>query len=249
MSSLTTHHLWPSYFLEAKYEFLRLLRTPAFAVPALVFTPMFYLLFGVMLSSKGGIASYLLWTYAVFGVAGHGLFSFGVVVALEREQGFLRYKRALPMPPGAYLFAKMAMAMLFSLITLCVLALLATLAGGVSMPLSHWGLFFGLNMLGAVPFSAIGLWIGSWVGGQGAPAVVNMIYLPMAFLSGLMLPVNVLPKMLQTLAPIWPSFHLSQLGLKVIGRDAGGSALVHIGVLVVFSVVFAVLAKQRLARN
>ena len=38
------------YALEAKYEFLRVLRTPAFAVPTLLFPPMFYLLFGLLLN-------------------------------------------------------------------------------------------------------------------------------------------------------------------------------------------------------
>ena len=36
-----------------------------------------------------------------------------MVVAEDREQGLLTLKRAMPMPRGAYLFAKMAMAVLF----------------------------------------------------------------------------------------------------------------------------------------
>src|SRR3546814_15754021 len=78
-------------------------------------------------------ARYLLATYGVFGVMGAGLFGFGVVVAMERERGFLASKRALPMPPGAYLFAKMAMAMLFSLLISAALPVLAGPLGGVSL--------------------------------------------------------------------------------------------------------------------
>jgi len=249
MNVSASHSVLPSYLLEAKFEFLRLLRTPAFSVPAVLFTPLFYLLFGVMLSrGQGGEAArYLLWTYAVFGVAGNGLFAFGVTVALEREQGFLRYKRALPMPPGAYIFAKMAMAMMFALITIFLLAILSSSLGKVSMTPAQWGILFALNIVGVLPFCALGLWIGSVVGGQGAPAIVNLIYLPMAFLSGLLLPLSILPKLLQTLAPVWPSFHLSQIGLSVIDRDAGGSLLVHVAFLTIFTLVFAVLAKRRLS--
>jgi ABC-2 type transport system permease protein len=249
MSALASQSVLNSYFLESKFEFLRLLRTPAFSVPAVLFAPLFYLLFGVLLSrGQGGEAArYLLWTYAVFGVAGNGLFAFGVTVALEREQGYLRYKRALPMPPGAYIFAKMAMALMFALITICLLAVLSSSLGKVSMTPAQWGIFFALNIVGVLPFCALGLWIGTVLGGQGAPAIVNLIYLPMAFLSGLWLPLTILPKLLQTLAPVWPSFHLSQIGLSVINRAAGGSLLVHGAYLLIFTLVFALLAKRRLA--
>ena len=43
-----------AYWLEARCEFLRVLRAPAFAVPTLVFPPMFYLLFGVLLNGGNG---------------------------------------------------------------------------------------------------------------------------------------------------------------------------------------------------
>ena len=48
--SLSSRAMFALYLREAKYEFLRLLRTPAFSIPTLVFAPMFYLLFGVLLN-------------------------------------------------------------------------------------------------------------------------------------------------------------------------------------------------------
>ena len=58
-----------AYLLEARYEFLRLLRTPSFSLPCLLFPPVFYLLFGVLLGGKGGpvAAQYLLAGWALFG--------------------------------------------------------------------------------------------------------------------------------------------------------------------------------------
>lgn len=55
--------------------------------------------------------------FSVFAVMGPALFGCGMSVALEREQGVLRLKRTLPMPPMAYLAAKMLMAMFFSVLT------------------------------------------------------------------------------------------------------------------------------------
>jgi len=240
-----------SYRLEAKYEFLRLLRTPIFALPTILFPALFYLLFGVVLGSRGdgNAAQYLLATYGVFGVMGAALFGFGVTVAIERDQGLLALKRALPMPPGAYLLAKMAMAMLFSAIVSLLLALLAFTLAKVALAPWQWALLFVVDVLGALPFCAIGLYLGTLASGSGAPAVVNLIYLPMAFLSGLWIPLSMLPGVFATIAPAWPAFHLGQVALKVVGMDAGGSLAVHLGVLAVVAVAFFVLARARLQRS
>ena len=239
-----------SYLLEARYEFLRLLRTPSFALPSLLFPALFYTLFGIVLNrSSGDAARYLLATYGVFGVMGTGLFAFGVTVAMERERGFITYKRALPMPPGAYLFAKMAMAMLFAAMISVLLAVLAVTLAHVSLAPSQWLLLFVVNVVGVLPFCALGLFIGTLVGGQGSPAVVNMLYLPMSFLSGLWLPLKMLPPVFATIAPVWPSYQLAQIALKVIGMDAGGALWLHVAVLIGFSTLFFLLARRRLRRT
>ena len=237
------------YYLEAKYEFLRLLRTPSFVLPSLLFPAMFYLLFGVVLgSSRGGdeLPRYLLATYGVFGVMGVALFGFGVSIAIERERGFHTLKRALPMPPGALLFAKMAMAMIFASIISLILATLAATLAGVSLAPSQWLLLFLINVLGVLPFAAIGLWIGTLVSGQAAPAIVNLIYLPMSFLSGLWMPLTILPAFVGKLAPVWPSYHLSRIALAVVGRDDAGPVAVHIVVLLAITLGCFLLARRRL---
>lgn len=237
------------YLLEARHEFLKVLRTPAFALPTLLFPLLFYVMFGIVLNrgSGGDAARYLLATYGVFGIMGPPLFGFGVGIAIERAQGYLTLKRALPMPPGAYLLAKVAMSMLFAILVSGLLMLAAALAG-VRLQPAQWALLLAINTLGTLPFCALGLWIGTLVKGNGAPAIVNLTYLPMALLSGLWLPLTMLPAVLGTLAPVWPSYHLAQLALKVIGRDAGQSTVLHLLVLAAVSVLCFLLAQRRLRR-
>lgn len=237
-----------SYLLEAKYEFLGLLRTPMFALPTLLFPVMFYLLFGVAMD-RGGAGQYLLATYGVFGVMGAALFGFGVTVAMDRERGLLALKRALPVPPGAYLLAKMAMALLFSAMVCLLLAVVAATLAGVRLSPAQWLLLWTVHVAGALPFCALGLYIGSLAGGSAAPLVVNLLYLPMSFLSGLWLPLSSLPDALAWLAPAWPSYHHGQLALKVVGMDAGQPVAMHLGVLAVVTLGFFVLARARLARR
>lgn len=239
---------WRSYVLEAKCELLRLLREPAFGVPVIAFPAFFYVLFGVLLNrGNANAAEYLLATYGVFGVVGAAMFGFGVTIAIDREQGFLRLKRALPTPPGAPLLAKMAMAMVFAAIISVVLALLATTLAGVRLSPGQWGLLLLVNVLGSLPFAAIGLYIGTLVGGNAAPAVLNLVYLPMAFLSGLWLPLAMLPAIFGKLAAAWPAYHLGQVALKVVGHDAGQPLWLHAIVLAAVMAVFALLAQRRLS--
>jgi ABC-2 type transport system permease protein len=239
-----------SYLLEAKYEFLRVLRTPAFAVPTLLFPPMFYLLFGLVLNrNSGNAAHYLFATYSVFGVMGPGLFGFGVGVAIERERGWLALKRVAPMPPGAYLSAKMAMAALFGLIIYFALAAMAYGLGGVRLDIGQWLLLGVIAVLGVLPFCALGLLIGSRVNASAAPAIVNFIYLPMAFLSGLWMPLSMLPGVFSQLAPLWPAYHLAQLALGVIGQVPNGAAANHVLAVFGFTVVCFFIARRWLARS
>ena len=239
-----------AYALEAKYEFLRVLRTPSFAVPTLLFPPMFYLLFGLILNrGNAGAAQYLFATYSVFGVMAPGLFGFGVGVAMERERGWLALKRVAPMPPGAYLFAKMAMAAIFALIIYCVLATMAATIGGLRFGAGQWLLLAAITVLGVLPFCALGLVIGSRVNASAAPAIVNFIYLPMAFLSGLWMPLSMLPSFLAQLAPLWPPYHLSQLTLATIGHDDGSALSVHVAALVGFTALCFAIARRTLAKN
>lgn len=240
-----------AYWLEARNEFVRLLRSPSFAVPTLVFPPMFYTLFAVLLNHKGGpqVATHLLATYGVFGVMAPGLFGFGVAIAMDRERGFLALKRAQPVPAGAVLLSRMAMAMVFATGISLLLLLIGTTVAGVALTAAQAVSLVLVDMVGVLPFCAIGLYVGSRVGGQGAPAVINMIYLPMAFLAGLWMPLSLLPPFIAKIAPLWPAHHLAQIALATVGAQSDGRTGLHLAVLAVYAAVFFLAARRRLARG
>lgn len=246
---MSTPRLWSAYFREMRFEFLKALRTPAFAVPTLFFPIMFYLLFGVVLGSMRGnmeMSSYTLATYGVFGAMGPGLFGFGVSLAIDREQGLLRLQQALPQPPGATLLARAAMAMLFVAIISVLLIVVAVTVAKVPVAAGQAIQLFCINVFGALAFCAIGLFVGSWVSGAASPAIVNLIFLPMAFLSGLWWPLQFMPQFLQDIAPVWPAYHLSQMALGVVGATTHGSMLGHVAVLAAITLGFFLLAVRKL---
>ncbi len=239
------------FLLETRMEFQRLLRTPSFCVPILVFPLMFYLLFGIFLGSRYGDASagrHLLANFTVFGVMAPGLLGVGVTLAMDRDRGLLELKRALPMPPGIYLAAKLTMSMVFAGIVSTLVMVLAAVLGQVVLPLIQWGTLFVLAVLGVLPFSALGLLVGTLVKGQAAPAVINLIYVPMAFLSGLWMPLQVLPHVIGQLAPLWPAYHLVQLAQSVVGTAERSGVGAHLLALGSMAAVFFIAARRRLGR-
>lgn len=240
------------YVLEARTELLKVLRLPAYALPTIGFPAMFYVLFAVALGGKQvngtEVATYMLATYGAFGVMGASLFGFGVSLAIERAQGWLILKRSMPAPTGSWILGKMAVSVVFSLAVVLVLATLGVLLAGVRMSAGQWLALVGVLVAGALPFSAFGLALGYLCGPNSAPAIVNLIYLPMAFLSGLWVPVHMLPSAMQTLATSLPAYHFAQLALQVVGAGRGGPAWSHLLVLVGFtlcSVALALVAYRR----
>jgi ABC-2 type transport system permease protein len=230
-----------TYALEAKYEFLKLLRMPGYAIPSIAFPAMFYLLFGVMFG-RGTVSglpmpTYLVATYGAFGVIGASLFGFGVGVAVERGQGWLMLKRASPMPPMAFFVAKLVMCAIFATAVVCVLAVLGVTFGNVRIAPAVWLRLGATLILGAIPFCALGLGLGYLVGPNAAPPIVNLIYLPMSFLSGLWIPFEMLPAAVKAIAPFLPAFHLGQLALGAIGAGAGAPAWSHVAALGGFTLV------------
>lgn len=238
-----------AYVAEARSECLRYVRAPGFMLPVTLFPTMFYLLFGIVMNHGAGTdtARYLLASYSVFGVMSPGLFGFGVSLATERDNGLLTLKRALPMPPGAYLLGKMLMAMLAAGVVIVLLLAMAIGLAHVTVTGGEAARLLLAGMLGVLPFCALGMFVGTLVKGQGAPGVLNLIYLPMSFLSGLWIPLSMLPVTLQRIAPLWPSAHLHQLALWALALDHGPIGL-HLLVLAACGVVFFLWASRRLRR-
>jgi ABC-2 type transport system permease protein len=251
-SQMSSSRLLAAYLGDIKFEFTKMRRTPAFALPTLLFPAMFYLLFGVIMAGARGNTEGSLYAFAglsVFGTMAPGLFGFGVSLAFEREYGLLTFKQALPMPPGAYLIARMAMAMIFASIISLSLILLAKFAGHVPLTWGKAASVYLVGVLGVLPFCAIGLCIGALVSGQAAPAIVNVIYIPMAFLSGLWVPMQFLPNIIKQMAPLWPAYHLAQLSLHALEVTTMGTTLSHFAALAGVTIVFFTIAMRRLSNS
>jgi len=233
---------------EAKYEVLKNTRIPIYAISTIAFPLMFYVLFGIVLTPSNPVnrsqeATYLLATMGTFGVMGASLFGFAVSLAMERGQGWLQVKRASPMPLPAYFTAKLVSATLFSAAIATVLLTIGFVFAHVRLAPVQALEFIAVLMSAAIPFGAMGLALGYIAKPNSAPAIVNLVYLPLSFCSGLWIPSFLLPKILQEVARVLPPYHISQLALHAVGmsREAGSIAG-HVQALTGFTLLFLGIA-------
>ena len=254
MAGMGTPRLVRAYLREAKYELLKTLRTPAATVPFLVLPAILYSFFGLLMANASpdmvknpSLLDFSFFGWCVFAMMMPSIFGVGCGLAFERSSGLLKLKRALPAPGGAYLFAKICMAATFSTISVGSLTAIALFTGKHTV--DSGSLIAGALVIvaGTIPFSAIGLLIGAYTSASAAPAIANLIFLPMTWLSGFFFP---LPGFLQKWVVIWPAFHLDQVALHVAGVDkfAFIDTKMALAVLAAVTIFFGGLALRRLAR-
>ena len=229
--SATGVPIWALAYL-IRCEVIKLLRIPAFTIPTLVFPIMFFAFFG--LPNVGGeingfaAGPYIMASYGAYVVISVALFSFGVSIAAERGLGWNKLLRTTPLHPLTYFIAKIVMALMTGVLTLVGLFGFAIIAGGVSLGLLVWAKLVGALVLGMIPFVALGLWIGYATGPNSATAVANLIFLPIAFASGLLVPLAFMPSVIQQLAPYLPAYRSAQLAWTAIGAGDGSPLYVHL---------------------
>lgn len=213
---------------ETGAEWRKAWRQPAFAIPTLVMPLVFYALFAIVLARPGGgNAAYLMATYGVFASLGPALFAFGAGIAHEREAGQLALKQVTPLPVPLYLGAKLITCLGFTALVVLALYAVAALAGGVVLPRSAWLALALLHLLAAVPMGLLGLVVGLSFGGSAAMGVTNLLFMALAVLGGLWIPVFLFPGWMQAISHLMPTYHLAELALSLTGRSIAGSALGH----------------------
>jgi len=242
-----------AYLAEVRYEFLRVLRNPALGLPIVLVPIALYVLIALVVAGEAidkdpSLGTFLFAGFGVLAVTMPALFTIGGSLAMEREMGLMRLKRAQPAPAGSWLVAKIACGLAFSTLAYVPMMVIALSSGKLQLePTQVVALSFAL-VLGSIPFCALGLMIGSLVKGSAAPGYANLIYLPGCYLSGLFFP---LPASMHWQTPIWPQFHVHQLAMHSAGITKYQFLPLQLAIagLVGFTVLFSAIAIWRLARK
>lgn len=197
------------------------LRSPEFAVGAVVIPVILYAMFGLPNASSelpGGtrIGLAMLVSLTCYGVVTLAIVVFGEDVAKDRGRGWLRTLRATPFPTSAYLVGKVGSALVHTLLVTAAMAVLATTAGGVGLGAGEWLGFAALMLVGVVLFSPLGFAIAYLARPKAAAVIANVVFLPLAFASGFFVPLSELPAVMGDVARFLPTYHFGQLAYRLL---------------------------------
>ena len=156
-----------------------------------------------------------------YGAANTAFSGLAITLVTRRELGILKRIRATPLPPAVYLTAVLISITIVFAIQVASLFVLGRLLKSTPWP-SHL-LSLGLALaLGAAAFAALGLAITGFIRShEGSSAVLNVIVLPMAFLSGSFGETQHYPRVLRAIGDVLPLKYLLDLinGIYLHGQQ------------------------------
>jgi len=242
-----------AYFTETRYEFYRMIRNPGVAIPVLVLPFALYALFALLIAGEAinkdaSLGVYLFAAFSIMAVTMPALFGTGVTLAIERDMGLLRLKRAQPAPPAAWVVSKIVSGLVLGILAYAPILITALATGKLTLGTGQVAALSGALLIGTIPFCAMGLMIGSLVSGSAAPGYANLIYLPGCYLSGMFFP---LPKSMYWQTPIWPQFHVEQFAMQLAGitKYQYEPMAIAIASMVGYTVLFAAVTIWRLTQK
>jgi ABC-2 type transport system permease protein len=153
-----------------------------------------------------------------YGVASTAFAGLAITMVIRRESGILKRIRSTPLPPSTYLLAVLASTFVVFLIEAVLMIAIGRTFFHVGIP-DRLGSLLVTLVLGAVCFAAMGLGLTSAVrSAEGASAVVNFVYLPMAIISGTFFTPKEYPGFLRAIADVLPLTYFTKLTRDVMVR-------------------------------
>jgi ABC-2 type transport system permease protein len=187
-----------------------------------------------------GIVAYGVGFSAVFGGANH--------LIVWRETGLLKLLQLAPVRRSTVVGARLGSALVLGLAQTALLFAVSLLpAFGLRLGAS-WPYLAVSTCLGVLAFFSIGVFISNYVKTTEAlVAVVNVVFLVMAVISGVFFPLSVAPAWLKVVADFMPLHYLVSATNEFVQPHTNFSAaLLDLGVLAGIAIVFFSVAAKTL---
>ena len=228
-----------SYFFYC--EVLKIFRDPPSVIFGVAFATAMFLIFGF--SFPASASSTILASMAAYGAFIASFQTFSISLATERSLGWNKLLRTTSMSSALYLGCKLLVILLTGTISMLLLFAVAGFSGRVHLDLAVWAQLLGTMVLGMLPLSLLGLFLG-FLGSAGLTvALSTSLLIVMSFASGIFVPLQYLPDFIQKIAPYLPTSHLVQLAWTIVGSTSGdGQVWTHVLILLAYAAGFAVLA-------
>jgi ABC-2 type transport system permease protein len=180
---------------------------------ALFFTFLFPVIFlfiyaGLFARGNPEAVVYMFGPVVTLNIMGSGFWGLGMQSVAQRERGSLRRYRLAPIGPGTIVLSNLLANYLLGLPTIALLVFCAMTFFHMPLRISLWTLLV-LVTVGTCAFAGFGLTIASVANTmQEAQVYNNVLWLTLLFLSGVTVPLPLLPHWIQRLAAFLPATYL-----------------------------------------
>jgi ABC-2 type transport system permease protein len=226
--------------LLSRTEISRMRRNRRFLITTLAFPVVLYLLIGTRAKATVygvDFAAYYMVAMATLGSFSGALMNNSIRISQERKEGWIRQLRLTPLPPSAYVVAKLLAAMAISVPSVVIVLLLGRFVGSVHMSAGSWISVAVVVWLGALIFAALAVAIGYRLQPDQVQPIATLIYFVFIILGGVFFPLG---GTLQQIGKFTPTYEAVKISTDLVGGVSVPVGLV-VG-MVVWLVIFVGLA-------
>ncbi|MFJ3036195.1 ABC transporter permease [Curtobacterium pusillum] len=167
----------------------------------------------------------------------------------ERSIGWNRQLRVTPLSGWGFMVSKVIAAMAFAAVSIVITVLVATVGLHASLDPAHWfAAGFGI-WCGVIPFALIAILIGQFAKPSFAQPLFMVVFMGLAILGGLWVPLSVMPDWMGSVAHLLPSYWLNRIGQMGAGATGSSGMTEPAMVLAGWAIVLAAVIVWRYRRD
>ncbi len=227
-------------------------RNPASAFFTFVFPLMFLVIFTALFGNETArvagreisVSTLYVPLIGTFSIITATYTNLAISITFSREAGVLKRTRGTPLPAWAFMFGRIAHAILVSFALIAIVTAFGALFYGAEVPTRTLPAFVATVAVGAASFSALGLALTRLIpNADASPPIVNASILPLLFISGVFIPIQDASAWYVQVAKVFPVYHFGEaMKAAYFAPTGSGFEGFHLFVIGAWGVAGAVLA-------
>ncbi|HSJ18357.1 MAG TPA: ABC transporter permease [Solirubrobacterales bacterium] len=149
-----------------------------------------------------------------------------ISITQDRESGVLKRVRGTPLPPPVFIAGRVGNAIVISLLMVVLVTLIGRVVYDVEVPGATAPAVLVTLAVGAAAFSCLGIALTTVIPSEdAAPAVTNVVALPLYFISGIFIPESEIPDGVLHVADVFPFRHFFEAFFAAFDPNTTGSGI------------------------
>lgn len=208
---------------QVRLNFIRIiLRNKRFFLFDMMLPIIFYLLYTKVLTSGISQANLKMWNtnYLISMIIYSCLLGSVITVSNtlleDHTSHFDLFTKLTPLPRWQYYLSLIIIFMFLNVISSIAIILVGIVINHISLNVVTWLIIMTVNLLGTIPLIFVGILISLLKNSNTINLLNNLIVFPLAMISGLWWPIDMMPKWLQTFGKLTPTFELSTIDKSIL---------------------------------